>query len=162
MPPLRLSNILTTPLRLLNSVDQGLRRGPPAAGSKAAMSGENTVDKELGDLTDRRRIKRTIENSREAMEIDPTTWSSVITLAMASNNWEGPDDGIKWDDGVSDAALEHIINKCKIANWDLDSLMTETLVKGMVDSKCFIRLWPNPEDQKTLDVDMLAYDDKDY
>lgn len=160
--PTRLNNIITAPITLINSIDQGLRRGTPATQSKAAMTGENTIDKELTDLTDRRRINRTIENSREAMQIDPTTWSSIITLAMASNNWEGPDDGIKCDDGVSDAALEHIINKCKIANWDLDSLMTETLVKGMVDSKCFIRLWPNPEDQKTLDVDMLAYDDKDY
>jgi hypothetical protein len=54
------------------------------------MGGENTVDKTLEDLVDRRRINRTIENSREAMEIDPTTWSSVISLAMASNNWEDP------------------------------------------------------------------------
>lgn len=115
MPPFkRLSNIIRAPLTLINSVDQGLRRGPPATQSKAAMSGENTVDKELSDLTDRRRISRTIENSREAMEIDPTTWSSVISLVMASNNWEGPNDGIVADDGADDAALEHIIQKCKI------------------------------------------------
>ncbi len=163
MPPFtRLSNILRNPLTLINSADQGLRRGPPSKKSPAAMGGENTVDKELGDLTDRRRISRTIENSREAMEIDPTTWSSVISLAMASNNWEGPNDGITADDGADDAALEHIITKSKIDNWDLDNLMTETLIKGMVDSKCFIRLWPNLNDQRTLDVAMLAYDEDEY
>lgn len=163
MPPFkRLSNIIRAPLTLINSVDQGLRRGPPATQSKAAMSGENTVDKELSDLTDRRRISRTIENSREAMEIDPTTWSSVISLVMASNNWKGPNDGIVADDGADDAALEHIIQKCKINDWDLDSLMTEILIKGMVDSKCFIRLWPNQNDQRTLDVAMLAYDEDEY
>ncbi len=163
MPPFtQLSNILRHPLTLLNTSDQGLRRGPPSKTSTAAMSGENTVEKTLQDLTDKRRINRTIENSREAMEIDPTTWSSIITLAMATNNWEGPDEGIVADEGADPAALEHIINKCNVNDWDLDSLMTETLIKGMVDSKCFIRTWPNPENSNTLDVDMLAYDDDEY
>jgi hypothetical protein len=73
-----------------------------------------------------------------------------------------PNDGITADDGVDDAALEHIINKCKITDWDLDSLMSEILIKGMVDSKCFIRLWPNQEMSNTLDVAMLAYDADEY
>jgi hypothetical protein len=81
---------------------------------------------------------------------------------MMSNNWEGPDEGITADDDANEAAVEHIREKSKIGAWDLDSLMTETLIKGMVDSKCFIRTWPNQEAPNTLDVDMLAYDNHYY
>jgi hypothetical protein len=81
---------------------------------------------------------------------------------MMSNNWEGSDEGITADDDANEAAVEHIREKAKIGNWDLDSLMTETLIKGMVDSKCFIRTWPNQEAPNTLDVDMLAYDNHYY
>ena len=76
--PKTLSNILRRPT-LTNTMDKGLQHGYPADDNTASITGQNTIDKELVDLTDRRRVNRTIENAREAMEIDPTVFSSIIS-----------------------------------------------------------------------------------
>lgn len=153
-----LTNQITNRLTLINSADTGLQQGPPSTTTNNVIGTQNTIDKELGDLTDRRRINRTIQNARECLEIDPTTWSSIISMVIVANN----NFKITADEDTNPDAVQHIKDKSKSSDWDLDALMTETLIKGMVDSKCFIRTWPNPENTNTLDVDMLAYDDKAY
>ena len=155
--PKTLSNILRRPT-LTNTMDKGLQHGYPADDNTASITGQNTIDKELVDLTDRRRVNRTIENAREAMEIDPTVFSSIISMATITNS----DFNIVGDEDTNEDAIEHIKEKIKPVNWDLSSLMDEALIKGMVDSKCFIRTWPNQENPNTLDVDILAYDENDY
>ncbi len=155
--PQTLSNILRRPT-LINTADNGLQHGYPSNSNTAAITGQNTIDKELVDLTDRRRVNRTIENAREAMEIDPTVFSSILSMTIVTNS----EFKIVGDEDADDNAIEHIKEKIKPINWDLSALMDETLIKSMVDSKCFIRTWPNQENPNTLDVDMLAYDEKDY
>ncbi len=126
-----------------------------------AQNRNASTSRELKDLTDQILVDRTIENSRRAVELDPTTWSSLISLSIITNTGYdimGHNDEEADDSDRLREAVKHIREKCR--DWNLSSVMWEMDYKSMVDGTCCIRKTVNT---KTIDsVNFLLYDNDAY
>lgn len=165
-PIKRLTNRLT-PKTLLNSMRKvgelpvGLTQ---TTGHYRGYSQEqgSTDTRELKQLTDQILVERTLENSRRAMEIDPTTWSSIISQCIITNTgWDimgHTDDSETDEDKRLKEAVKHIKEKCR--EWNLGQIMWEMDLKSCVDGTCLIHKVISP---KTIDsVNFLLYDEDEY
>lgn len=166
MPKISLSNRLTTGAKTLYNAVRGVGTLPVGLTSTTGHYGYSqsrnaNSPRELKSLEDQIIVERNIENSRRAVEIDPTTWSSLISMAVVTNTGYdimGHADETKKDRERLDEAVRHITEKCK--EWDLASIMFEMDMKSMIDGTCAIRKTIGP---KTItNVKFLLYDQDEY
>ena len=150
----KLSNTLNNVgTRLYNAVDR--RLGTIGVGLTDSQKSGN-----LKDLTNLQIVNRTLENSRIAVEIDPTTWSSILSIIIIANNkievQSTPD--------ANPDAVSHIQDKIK--TWNLDEVIDEYLWKSILDGECFLKktVGPDPEKGQTTiqSLDFLLYDEDSY
>lgn len=96
------------------------------------------------------KISKTIANCRYAFDNDPTVRGIILNnITTANNKYK-----IVSDD---ETAKNHIEQKA--IEWDLDNLMTQTLLKCMRDGPCFIE---KAIVNNTIQVRFLAYDEDKY
>lgn len=101
-------------------------------------------------------VKKNIFNYRLALELDPTVWSSVISMVMvADKEYE-----IVGNDNADEKAIQHI--KDKIREWDLSGSMMTTRYKGIVDGRCFIEKYIKPGTVTIESLTHQAYDSGNY
>lgn len=145
----------------------GVDRGLGVPGVSLTDSHMHGPLKSLRDLV---QVERTVENARIAVEIDPTVWSSLISMIMVANgSFE-----IVGTAEASEDAVQHIKDKCKLnwekqgdgsfqpVGWNLDNLISEFLWKSMVDGKTFQRKYIPNQQAGIQSVDFLAYDENAY
>ena len=103
---------------------------------------------EAENLKDRHppKIKKTIANCRYAFDNDPTVRGIILNNAYTANN--------KFRIVSDDKKAETYITQ-KAKEWDLDTLMTNTLIKIMRDGPCFIE---KGIIDRSIKVRFLAYD----
>jgi len=167
MPTLTsLSNQIKKPLNRLLNAPKGVGKLPigltSTTGNVGYSQGKNSSrEKKLKDLTDQIIVERSLANARRAMEIDPTTWSSIISMCIITNTgWNIMGHADEEDEDVSRTreAVKHIREKCK--EWGLGSLMWEMDVKACVDGTCLMH---KIEGTRTINnVDFLLYDEYEY
>lgn len=143
--PTRRTGITNT----IGNADQGV-------GTVGVSLNSTHTSTDMKDLTDLQIVNKTIKNARAAVELDPTTWSSLISLTIAANR----DYEINMDEDADPNALTHI--KEKVKEWDLSTSMTTTTWKGLVDGRCFIEKY-SPDNMSTItDLSHLAFDEINY
>jgi len=165
MPRKSLSNRLNSGANKLYNGIRGVGKLPiNLTSNPRTFSNRHQDDNTLKDLKDQIIVDRTLENSRIALEIDPTTWSSIISQCIITNTgWDimGEDDEEDGEDKENKRlreAVKHIKEKCR--EWNLGKIMWEMDVKGMVDGTCFIRKTVTPNTIQS--VNFLLYDTIDY
>lgn len=96
------------------------------------------------------KIKKTIANCRYAFDNDPTVRGIILNNAYTANNTFR----IVSDDKNAETYITQ-----KSQEWDLDTLMTNTLIKVMRDGPCFIE---KGIIDRSIKVRFLAYDNDKY
>ena len=95
MNPIKTLTNHLNPTRILNNSMRSIQEVPVGLTERTghyqgySQDHTNTTERELKDLTDQILVDRTLQNSRRAMEIDPTTWSSIISQCIITNTgWD--------------------------------------------------------------------------
>lgn len=117
-------------------------------------SGESTTT--LKDLEDLTIVNKTIANARRAVEIDPTTFSSVLATTILANKKFN----IVGDKDADPDAVSYIEKKAK--EWDLEKNRITTTWKGLIDGRCFIEKYINPAKTTINSMVHLAFDEDYY
>lgn len=143
-------------LELNNSVgaDKGVGAIPVIQSSRRSEGvTEDIIGRKFEDL---QIVDKTISNCRLAMELDPTTFSSIISLVIvASRDYE-----IVGTDNADEKAIQHI--KKKAREWDLTNSMLSSRYKGPVDGRCFIEQYIKPGTVTIDSITHQAYDANKY
>ena len=125
-----------------------IQNGNRSSETNTAMVGRKFEDLQLVD--------KSIGNCRLAMELDPTTFSSIISLVIvASRDYE-----IVGTDEADEKAIQHI--KKKARDWDLTNSMLSSRYKGPVDGRCFIEQYIKPGTVTIDNITHQAYDNDYY
>ena len=176
MNPIKTLTNRLNPTRILNNSMRSIQEVPVGLTERTghyqgySQDHTNTTERELKDLTDQILVDRTLQNSRRAMEIDPTTWSSIISQCIITNTgWDimghtddtenkEEDEEESEDDKRHREAVKHIKEKCR--EWDLGQIMWEMDLKSCVDGTCLIHKTIAPRTIKS--VTFLLYDEDEY
>lgn len=137
---------------IVNGTSNAIDRGVGGLGVTVNTSTKSQV-KNLDDLNI---VDKTIANARRAIEIDPTTWACTISMTILANK----EYKIVGDDGADPDAIQHIIDKSK--DWNLTSNMISTTWKGIIDGRCFIEKYIEPELPTIQEINHLMYDENIY
>jgi hypothetical protein len=117
----------------------------------------NATQEQLEDLTDLILVRKNINNARRAVEIDPTTWSSLLSLTIAATSTPLT---VVGDENANPKAIEHI--KDKIKEWHIEQSRIASTWKGLVDGRCFIEKYIQPETNSITEISHLAFDEYWY
>lgn len=131
------------------TIDRGI-------GGLGVSTGTNTTTPTLKNLQDLTIVDKTIQNARLAVEIDPTTFSSIMALTILTNK----ESTIKGDTDADPAAVAHIQKKCK--EWDIEKNKINTTWKGLIDGRCFIEKVQEPSSMGIDRLVHLLYDEHYY
>ena len=128
--------------------------------SQESISDATKVDdnNEAVDLSESHpyQVKKTIANCRFAYDNDPVIGGLILNNASTANSKFR----IATDEpSIKDIeeAMEHINNK--VVEWNLDEIITQTLIKEMRDGKCFIQ---KAIVDGSIQLNPLAYDQDKY
>lgn len=160
-PRKSLSNrIVSGAQRLVNGM-RGVGELPVSLTETSTRYGDEDDYTDLKNLTNQVLVERSLKNSRLAVELDPTTWSSLVSLCIVTNaeySVMGLIDEEADDRERVMEAVKHIQDKCK--EWELNRVMWEMDWKSMIDGTCFIRKQYNGNG--ITSVDFLLYDSEFY
>jgi hypothetical protein len=150
--PTQIKNTLTKPVQIINAMaDKGV-------GSLGITLQSGTTDSpDLKDLEDLTLVDRTLPNARKAIEIDPTTWSSILSLVIVSTKDKIT---ITGDEDANNKAVKHI--QRKVREWNLDQQKITTTYKGLVDGRCFIENYIQNGKPTINEINHLAFDEDNY
>lgn len=149
-------NPTNTPLQINNSggADKGVGMIPVIQNSRRSLpTNEAIIGRKFEDL---QLVDKTINNCRLAMELCPTTFSSIVSMVIV----ESKDYEITGTDMADEKAIQHIEKKAR--EWDLTNSMLSTRYKGKVDGRCFIEKYIKPGTVTIESLTHQAYDTKKY
>jgi hypothetical protein len=145
-----------TPMQINNSggADKGVGMIPVIQNSRRSTStNEAILGRKFEDL---QLVDKTVGNCRLAMELDPTTFSSIISMVIvASREYD-----IVGTDDAEEKAIQHIERKAR--EWDLTNNMLASRYKGYVDGRCFIEKYIKPGTVTIESLTHQAYDSDKY
>jgi hypothetical protein len=129
-------------------------------GTLAVSTTKEKTEADLKDLKDLILVNKTIENCRIAMQIDPTTFASVVSLIIIASR--KPE--ITADKDVDPKIVDHIKQKWK--DWNGEQILIEMNYKALVDGQSFLLKTFDAEevkDSSTIEeVDFLPFDEDSY
>ncbi len=148
-----ITNTLHPMGKIITNSIQTIDRGINGLGITLNKDKTSTDLKNLQDLT---LVNKTIANARMAVEIDPTTFSSVLSTVILANK----EFNIVGDDKANPDAIDYI--EKKVREWDLEKSRITTTWKGLIDGRCFIEEYINPK-RLTIEKPVhLAFDENYY
>jgi hypothetical protein len=154
-----LKNSINTPTeKVITNASPGIDRGVDFIPVVANSTPSNTTvtEQDARKFEDLQLVKKNIFNCRLAMELCPTTWSSVISLVMVSDKKFD----IVGDDEADEEAIQHL--KQKVKEWDMRSSMLSSRYKGAVDGRCFVEKYIKPGTVTIESLTHQAYDSGKY
>lgn len=111
---------------------------------------------EMVDLDDCVKVRRTIENCRKAMKIEPFCRASALMMViLVSSDFE-----IYGEEGADEDVLNKIQDIARDV-WELETKIFGMSWRAIVDGRFFLNKVQD-KSSKNLLVDFLAYDAKDY
>jgi len=131
-------------------------RDTGVGGYGVTLQSGSTDVKDPKDLTDLTLVNKTIKNARTAVEIDPTTFSSVLSQVILTNK----EYKIVGDEDADPDAVAHIEQKAK--EWNLEESRITTTWKGLIDGRCFIEEYLDPYKTTIDSIVHLAFDEDYY
>jgi hypothetical protein len=150
----RINNTINQPIgkvitNSINTIDRGVN-------GLGITLNKNKTTNDLENLEDLTIVDKTIKNARLAVEIDPTTFSSILAMTILTNKKFN----IVGDEDADEDAVKHIERKVK--EWDLEKSRITTTWKGLIDGRCFIEEYLNPKKPTIDSIVHLAFDETYY